>query len=205
MIKINPLLAAAILSGASVSLVSCDSGAPFVGVWKATAPTDLHMAAAGGARATSVMTISFADAPNGEGGAVGIVSDFTVSRSVGNDSLAYEVDAIGTARIDGTWSYDIDDRDDLLLDLDYSAIKVDLPAGSVSVSGPLAAGMTAERLDSVRAEAARAYAREVTVALKSEMRRFGVIKDLELSKDKNTLGFEIESPETDLRFRRVAE
>ncbi|MDE6127065.1 MAG: hypothetical protein K2G30_08925 [Muribaculaceae bacterium] len=205
MTKISSLLATALVCGAAASLVSCDSGAPFVGIWKATAPSDLPTGPAARYHATSVLTVSFADAPNGEGGAVGIVSDFTVSRSAGNDSLGYEIDAIGTARVDGTWSYDIDDRDDLLLDLDYNTLKVDFPASGVSVSGPLAARLTAAQLDSVRADAASACSREISRAMTSELRRFSVVKDIEVSKDKNTLGFEIESPETDLRFRRVAE
>lgn len=205
MTKIESLLATALVVGASAALVSCDSAAPFVGIWKSTAPVDLALGVPGPSHATSIMTISFADAPNGEGGAVGISSDFTVTRSAGNDSLSYEVDAAGTVKAEGTWRYDIDDHDDLLLDLDYNSIKVDLPASGVSVSGPMTAKMTAAELDSVKNATAAACSREIAMAMTTELRRFSIIKDIELSKDKNLLGFEIESPEADLRFSRLAE
>ncbi|MDO4320553.1 MAG: hypothetical protein Q4C34_08260 [Bacteroidales bacterium] len=191
------LLSAAVAVGALAAVTACSSGAEFAGSWSSMAPSDITAKIPGAADATSLLVIDFAD--GSDAGFVSVTSNFTVTKLRDGG----KVDAKGKAVIDGKWTYDVDDADDVLLDLNYSTLKVSVD--DVTVSDSPAARLTKAEIDSVKAAVAESCRHEMSVAMSSEMRRFSVIKDIEVSKDRRTLSFEIESPETDLRFSRVTE
>lgn len=168
------------------------------------APADLTTDISGAQQASATTTIDFIEGDQLNTGFVGISDKFVIVKQGSADSIPYEVTAKGTALVKGTWTYDIDDDDDLLLDLDYSSIKVTLPVTSVSISGKGKTALTAAQTDSIKNYEADLCASQITLAMTKRLHRFSVISDIETSKDKSTLGFEIHSPETDLRFRNVA-
>ena len=156
--------------------------------------------------ATSLLKIDFVDNLQKTGGAVTLNSDINVTRTIDADSLSqgqpYEVKFAATASVDGTWSYDIDDDDDVLLALDLAKLKIDLDGSKVTFTQPAATVVPQAHLDSLATKYIDTWKRDLTGAVSSDLARYTVIDDIELSRDGNMMTFEIESPETKLHFKR---
>ena len=154
--------------------------------------------------ATSLLKIDFVDNLQKTGGAVTLNSDINVTRTIDADSLSqgqpYEVKFAATASVDGTWSYDIDD--DVLLALDLAKLKIDLDGSKVTFTQPAATVVPQAHLDSLATKYIDTWKRDLTGAVSSDLARYTVIDDIELSRDGNMMTFEIESPETKLHFKR---
>ena len=115
----------------------------------------------------------------------------------GGEAAYANIDGVGT--INGKWSRDVDDADDILLALDYSTLSVNIDPGSISFTGIDAASVSAERKDSI----AEAVKTEMGIYLRSKLSRFDVLSDMEVDKDRKNLEFEIHSPETEFRLVNV--
>lgn len=188
------------------SLASCSSDPGFIGSWKSNASVDMTSKIPGASAARYVSGISFAEGTGGADGKVVLSSDFQVTKIVTSDNPEsfYEVNVKGTATVDGTWSVDVDDTDDLLLALDYSTMKVNITPADVTVAGPMAEKFTPEQIDSVLNSAADACRRELTGVMSADFARYSVIDDMEVAKDKKSIEFEINRPETEVRMVRTA-
>ena len=180
-----------------LSLASCSHETPFAGTWKATAPTDVTSDFPGCRNAMSTITLSFAQDANNTDGTVqltdrmSIVRPLVLSDRPGGEAAYANIDGVGT--INGKWSRDVDDADDILLALDYSTLSVNIDPGSISFTGIDAASVSAERKDSI----AEAVKTEMGIYLRSKLSRFDVLSDMEVDKDRKNLEFEIHSPETE--------
>lgn len=203
--KIKGLAGGACVALCAVAFMSCARDNAFVGEWKATAPVDMAPRVPGAAAATVQPVITFADGGDRSGGNVTITGDIDVLRDVmptGQDGTV-RVSGKGSFTVSGHWSYDVDDHDDLLLDLDYGSLAVRFDKAGIELSGPGAVAMKDDMRDAFAATEAVSMSQEIKVVLGSELARYSVIKDVEVGKDRTTLSFEIESPEQDLRFRAV--
>lgn len=206
MSKLSTVLLSALAVGAAATLTYCSNQAKFIGAWTAVNPTNITEQLPGATNATSLVTIDFVDNLQKTGGTVLISSDINVMRTIDADSLSqglpYEVKIAAKASVDGTWSYDIDDDDDLLLALDLSKLKVDIDQSSVTFTKPSATVVPQAHLDSLAVSYIDTWKRDLTGAISSDLSRYTVIDDIEISRDGNMLTFEVQSPEAKLHFRR---
>lgn len=204
--KLTALLAAAQFA-AAMSLVSCSGETPFVGDWTALTPTDVTSRIAGASEASSLMTISFFDSARKSDGDVELTANVAVTRPVEGfvvaDGSPCEVSVVSTTKVSGTWSYDVDDQDDLLLALNVAKVDVDVAPDAVTFPDGMPYDVAPAQVDSIRRQAAAWCRREVARYVASDIARYTVIKDVEVSKDGSVLAFEIENPDADLRFRRL--
>ncbi len=206
MSKLSTITLSALAVGAAASFTYCSNQAKFIGAWTAVNPTNITDRMPGATMATSLLKIDFVDNLQKTGGAVTLNSDINVTRTIDADSLSqgqpYEVKFAATASVDGTWSYDIDDDDDVLLALDLAKLKIDLDGSKVTFTQPAATVVPQAHLDSLATKYIDTWKRDLTGAVSSDLARYTVIDDIELSRDGNMMTFEIESPETKLHFKR---
>ena len=204
--KLTALLAA-VPFAAAMSLVSCSDEAPFVGSWTALSPADVTSGIAGASSASSLMTISFLDSSRKSDGEVELTANVAVTRPVEGflaaDGSPCEVSVASTTKVSGTWSYDVDDQDDLLLALNVANVDVGVKPDAVTFPGGTPHDVTPAQVDSIRQQAAAWCRREVARYVASDIARYTVIQDIEVSKDGSVLAFEIENPDADMRFRRL--
>lgn len=193
------------IAAAGAALTGCGGSPEFFGTWESVTPTDFTANEPGMRQTSSQVTIEFAPEANGTDGYVAITNDFAVARNMNCDSAACVVEAHGKARVEGTWAFDVDDDDDLLLTLNYPGMTVNVDTATMIVTGTGAVMLTDRQRSELKAEAAEVMKHEVGVAMSTEMRRYSVISDVKVSKDKKMLGFEISAPDADMRFRRIGE
>lgn len=202
--KIYSILFAAGVTLGITGVTSCTDDKAFLGTWETVVPVHLEHRVPGTSSINSQQKISFAEGINKRIGDVKMTSELDVVRNIAQeDGTEVEMTAEGYGFIKGTWTYDVDDDDDLVLNFDFNTLDVKFDKDNVSFHGVGAQGLTAEQRDSLAEIGADLCTREVKVAMSQELSRYGVIKDVEVSKDRNTLGFEISSPEQDMRFSRV--
>lgn len=186
-----------------MSVASCTHDAPFAGTWKAATPANVTSDFPGCRNAMSEMTVSFAQDQNNTDGTVvfndelSIIRPLSLSDKEGAEAVYLNIKGNGTVK--GKWSRDVDDADDLLVDLDYSTLSVNIDPGSMSISGADGVSISSEKRDSI----AKAVKTEMDIYLRSKLSRFNVLSDIEIDKDGKYLDFEIHSPETDCRFVNV--
>lgn len=200
--KFSFLMAAGALVCAS--LASCSSDPGFIGSWKSNASVDMTSQIPGASAARYVNGITFNEGADGADGKVMLSSDFDITKIVTSAPGAfYEVNVKGTATVAGTWSVDVDDVDDLLLAMDYNNVKVDIAPADVTVTGPMTKEFTKAQMDSISTSAAAACRMEAGIVIGADFARYAVIEDMEVSKDKKSIEFEIGRPETEIRMVRV--
>ena len=206
MSKLSTVLLSALAVGEAVTLTYCSNQAKFIGAWTAVNPTDITHQLPGATNATSRVTIDFVDNLQKTGGAVILTSDINVMRTIDADSLSqglpYEVKIAAKASVDGTWSYDVDDNDDLLLALDLSKLKIDIDKSGVTFTKPSATVVPQAHLDSLAESYIEIWKRDLTGAISGDLSRYTVIDDMEMSRDGDMLTCEVQSPEAKLHFRR---
>lgn len=203
--KILSLAASAALAVCCASaLASCSDDARFEGIWKSIAPITITDQADGSESILADITMNFGENQNNDGGDLGITYGFTAVKPLGDGKAAPgEITVKGTAEVPGHWTYDIDDDDNLLIEINSSAIKVNIDKENITFAGAGAAALTDAQRESMAEDLAKRCAAGMKAAIEADARRFTVIEDVEVSKDRKTLGFETKSPKTDYRFRRV--
>lgn len=204
MVRLMKLVAGAMAVCGVVAGVSCSKNTDFVGKWTAVAPSDITTDMTGATQASSQMTITFADGMDKADGSVGIVNDFDITRQAKRlcGSIVY-VNVKGSATADGTWTYDVDDDDDLLLSFDPKSVKINIDPSAVTFTEAVPDDMAASVADSIRTAAAETCRGEMMRAMSKQLARFTVINDVEVSKDHRTMKFEVNAPEQDLHFRNA--
>ncbi len=180
---------------------SCTGKAEFVGSWKANSAVSINMPRTS-ASVASLTYIDFFEPVEKTDGAVKLSQEYFVSESVIVDSVASSMSKMQlTAMVsaDGIWTYDVDDKDDLLLSFDPLAVNVDLEPSNISIDGELAEDLR----ESIVARLVSVWKSELTRKFQSEMSRYSVLDDVEVSKDGSVMTLEIQSPEADVHFRRI--
>lgn len=202
--KIHLVLGCTLLVCGAMALASCVEHNDMLGSWKAISPMNITSDVAGSDNASFTPSITFEAGKDKSGGDVTVTGDLSIEKKL-SPNAAGEIlmAATGTSDVKGKWSYDIDDDDDLLLDFNLESLDVKFDKKDITFSGAGFDSLTDQQKDSLSVAATENCVRELRTALKSELARFSVIEDVEISKDKKTLGFEIKSPKTDLRFRNM--
>lgn len=189
-------LAALLLPGIAL-LSSCgNKKADFIGEWKAVKPVAVTSEITGAESATEEITLVFSETKGNTAGKVEMTGRFKVSMALPSDSTAVSVPVTFTAdaRCDGSWTPDGDDYDDLLLAFDYEAIAVTVDTTSLAAGGKL----SAEHLSST----AELCKMKVENAFRSTLARYSVLDDVEVSKDRTSMDFELKNPKEKVYFTR---
>ncbi|MCM1504995.1 MAG: hypothetical protein NC127_07350 [Muribaculum sp.] len=186
---------------ASLIFSSCSDKAEFVGSWKASSAVSLN-APRSGATVASLSYIDFFEPVEKSDGTVKLSNEYFVSEPVIVDSVASataQMQFTAVVSVAGSWTYDIDDKDDLLLSFDLPSVNVDLVSDNVSIDGEL----TEDMRDSIVARLIPVWKGELTRDFQREMSRYSVVDDVEVSKDGSVMTLEVHSPEAKIHFRRV--
>lgn len=195
-----------ILAGISVAtlcIASCSNSDKVVGTWQSTAPVDISRQLQAGGTATAANTITF-DSLEGRTGQVTITSLIDITQPVvGNPMLesGYEVSIAATATIQGVWSYEDSEKDDIVIAFNPNSFKVDVDPAGVTFRQNIVTGAQDPVNDSITAETANLWYRAISTAMRHEFMRYSRLDDIKM-KDKNTLKFEISDPEQELIFIR---
>lgn len=199
------LIGAVMLCGMALVVSSCSDEQRFLGSWRAVATDDVTPQFSDATSATSRLYLIFENGVGEADGRVIVANEYEMMRPATTaDGTALTFAASGRAEMDGSWSVDLDDADDLLLNLNTSAIKVNLDESNVSLAGDAPAGMNVATVDSLKKVVAEKCRIEMHGAMSRYASRMAVIKDLEVSKDGNQIGFEIDDPDRDVRMTRIS-
>lgn len=190
-----------------LSMASCTKSTEFLGEWTAETPADITRNVPAATKATSTMSLNFAlndSVRGGKGGPLLITSIISVTQPVepGVDiEQGYEVNVAATASISGTWRYEDDSDEDLILSLDPSSLNVDIDNNGVTFTQNILTGAQQPTIDSLTTATATQWKAELTKAMRSEFSRYTKLDDVKVSKD-GVLSLEIDHPETTLYFVR---
>lgn len=153
---------------------ACDESHDITGKWTSAAPEKVTEQVADAQSAFVTTTFDFNAPVNGEPGIVTYSADYDVTAPVADADTTKIVKYTVTANIQGTWSRDVDDDDDVLISFDRNTLSV--------------AGNDAPELG------------PVTDAFLNSLSQFTTISDIEVSKDKAHLTFEVGHPDKKLHF-----
>lgn len=207
MLRKNLFFLGAGLLALSATITSCSKKTDFVGVWTATTPEDITTSVPAASSATSLVSISFVeDATKKDGGSVALSSIINVNQplqgSLAGTDIPYEVNVAATASLGGTWIFEEDSDDDLLLSLDLSTLKVNVDNNGVTFTQNMLTGAQQPQIDSLTAITAELWKNQLRQAMTKEFSRFKKIDDIKVHKGQ-ILTLEIENPETTLQFRKA--
>lgn len=195
------------LAAGLATLSSCSKNNDFVGVWTATTPEDITAVVPAASSATSMMSISFVeDANKKDGGSVALSTIINVSQPVNSGTAGfdapYEVNVAATASLGGTWIFEEDSDDDLILSLDLNTLKVNVDNNGVTFTQNMLTGAQQPQIDSLTSVTAEVWKNQLTQALTKEFSRYRKLDDVKVHKGQ-VLTFEIENPETTIQMRRA--
>lgn len=117
--------------GMMAAFSSCDDKQEFIGSWTAVSPVDISDGIPS-TTVTSVVSISFSDNQQKTDGEVCLSSDYDLNRSVTVDSMEFSTHLTAKAKVNGSWTIDVDDDDDMLLTFDASTLEVTLNPSDIS-------------------------------------------------------------------------
>ncbi len=206
--KLSAILAsAALLLGAGL-LGSCSKGPDFTGTWTSLAPDDITADLPGASTAGSLMSIQFTEnAENSRNGSVVLSSILDITQPVQGTQAAidrpYEASVAATASVGGTWMYNGDDNDELLLSFDLSSLEVNVDKNGVTFTQDMLTGSQQPQIDSLTNVTANLWKQEISRALRSRLTAFSKLDDVEVNRD-GILSFEIKvnNHDKELHFRR---
>lgn len=173
----NLLIAAAVAAGA-LTVTSCSEKTDFTGEWVKGTPANVTDAFQPSKLATSTTKIMFERNPSSTDGNVTLTADYDITPAASDTTAQTAVK--GTATVFGTWSFDVDDENDLLLSYDMSTVSVSMADSTAS-----------------------AYKDQVSQAFMRELTQYSVLEDVEVSKDGKTMTVELQSPERKVVFRKT--
>ncbi len=187
----------------ALAMSSCSDNNPYIGSWGANNQSDITSQFPSASSVTSVMSIDFADNEQKTDGVVNISNVYDINETTASADSVYNIQLKATASISGIWTPDVDDSDDLLLTFDNSSLKIDIDRDGMTVVQDNGNAPSAACLDSIVNTAVTRWSRELTRAFREELSRYSVINDIEAKNEGKMLEFEIQSPETEVYFRRV--
>lgn len=186
-------------------LASCNSNPDISGVWVGT---PMHLDNIGAAdQASATMTFIFAnDSVAGhECGTVKISALINAEQAVSAQNSTvdapYEVSVAATAAIDGRWSYEEKDDDDIILAFDPQSLQVRVDPDGVAFSENLLTGSQQPVTDSLTTATAQAWTKSVSTAMSDTFHSISKISDIKI---KNGI-LSCEINDRDYCFRRVDE
>lgn len=204
--RLTNLIILAVAAGLGITAVSCGHKDKFIGTWTAISPANITNLLPAASTATSLTTMQLMPAgSNDTPGSVCLSSLIDITQPVdpaaGSFDQPYEVSVAATASVCGTWHYKGNEDDELLLSLDLNSITVTVDPAGVTYTENLLTGKQQPQLGSLTAATAALWKKQLTAAMRQEFGRFAVLDDIEVNRD-GFLSLEIQSPDTELHFRR---
>lgn len=185
----------------SATFASCsDKQSDFTGDWKTIAPLNVASDIYGADSAMEEIDLSFTVPGQGTDSDVTITGHYEIIRPMPADSTpgaTVKATFSGTASCTGTWTYDVDDDDDVLLMFDQKSIAVEIESENVALSD--SCSIPAMKLETFRRE----WKQEIENSFRATLSRFSVIEDVEVSKDGKTMKLEVHDPKAEIRFIRT--
>lgn len=199
--KLPVLAAVGVLIAA---LTSCSKSNDFVGSWQSMHPTDISRQLPGAANGSALISISFGQ-NQGQGGDVQLSSIIEATQPLVENpgvNAGYEVSVAATATINGKWTYEHGDDDDLILSLDPTTLDVHVDNSGVTFRQNQIDGAQTPVTDSLTTATANMWKAQITQAMRAEFGRYNKIDDIKVGKD-STLKFELDNPDQTLIFRKI--
>lgn len=197
--KYTTLLASGAIA-AMMAMTACSGKEPeFIGNWQSAQPLDVTTYFPGANSAVKDMDIDFVTNQEYTGGPITVSNHYRITYPLTVDSLPngkYTASFTVNAKCEGTWTFDVDDSDDLLIRYNYDGLSVTLDPESIQVapSDPIA-------LRQARSHS-EAWKMDVREAFRRDLLHFSSIDDVDVSKDRNSMKLEVQDPKEDLRFTR---
>ena len=189
-------------SVAAIAMSGCAKDAPFIGDWE-TAPVAIEQGIPPTSTGTAATSIAFMHGDDNTGGKVTLSQDYDIRQHVGYGSgMTFEVHVAGTATVDGAWTYDVDDDDDLLLTFNPATMKLDIDTNEVVCNEASENEAVKAACDTLKAQGLPMWKMTMEDLLRRQMSHFSVVEDVELAKDKNTLSIDLENPDRKLVLTR---
>lgn len=188
---------------AVLSMASCSKNEKFIGSWESTNPLDITKEIPSASTASATISVTFGPNAEGKGGDFILSSLISASQPVVTNPdivSGYETDVAATATIKGTWNYEGDSDDDLIVTFDKSTFKVDVDPAGVTFRQNQITDAQEPVTDSLTNATAMMWKQQISRAMEREFARFSRLDDVK-SKDGSTMKLEIENPEQDLYFR----
>lgn len=185
----------------SAAMTSCSDKADFIGSWKANSVANV-VPQQSSAIVSSLTAIDFSENQEKSDGMVVLTNAYDIVETVALDSASTgtsEMHITATVSAEGSWTYDVDDKDDLLLSFDLSSVNVTVDPKDIA----FVPDVTGDLRERIVDNAVNVWKRELTRSFRDELSRYSVVDDIEVSKDGGAMSLEIHSPEAEVHFRRV--
>lgn len=185
---------------AMLVMAACSAKEPaFIGIWESVKPVDVTCYFHDATSALTTISIQFATNQEYTGGPVTVSNRYQVTCPLATDSLPtgkYKASFIVKASCRGSWTYDVDESDEILLQFNYDAFSVNIDPASIHVTPSDSIAMR-------QAQAKReVWTMDAQEAFRRELLHFSTIEDVDVSKDQKMLKIEVQDPKEEIRFIR---
>lgn len=181
---------------------SCSRTEPIAGAWVGN-PVRLNVHDAADANATITLDFSPVDKASGTGNVV-MSATIDVSQAVSTPDASidqpYEATVAATAWINGTYTYDEGDDDEVILNLNPSSLNVTIDPSGVAFSENMLTGAQAPVVDSLTTATVNSWRVILTGAMREEFYRYQKIDDIKVH---HTDMMSCEVADRDYTFRRA--
>lgn len=152
--------------------------------------------------------IDFQQGENSTSGPLVLTSLIDISQQLPADSLLisepYDVSIAASTSLKGTWT--MMDDDEIAIAVDFNTFQVNVDKNGVTFSQNILTRADAATVDSLTQVSINSWKKEITRAWKHELSRMQRFEDVEVSRDRNMLTFEVENTgnfDIKLAFQRV--
>lgn len=201
---IKSSLCLAIAASAAIASLfsSCDTRPDINGTWTGTPVRINDISAACDASATMSITFS-SDNVKSRNGVVSISALIDANQPVQGPGSAidspYEVSVAATASVNGVWSFEKDDDDDIVISLDHKTLDVNVDPHGVTFSSNLLTEAQQPMIDSLSTVTAAQWKNSIKHAMENEFFKLQNISDIKVSN--GIMSCEIN--DRDFTFRKV--
>lgn len=201
-IKSSLCLAIAASAALTPLLSSCDTRPDITGTWTGSPVRINDISAACDASATMSITFS-SDNIKSRNGVVSISAlidaNQPVEGSIPAIDSSYEVSIAATASVNGVWSFEKDDDDDIVISFDHKTLDVNVDPHGVTFSSNLLTGAQQPMIDSLSTVTAAQWKNSIRRAMENEFFKFQNISDIKV----NNGIMSCEINDRDFTFRKV--
>ena len=197
-----------IIAGLAALCCACSDSPRFIGSWLSSAPTEYNSPMPQNSSVSFITGIDFQQGENSTSGPLVLTSLIDISQQLPADSLViaepYDVSIAASTSLKGTWT--MMDDDEIAIAVDFNTFQVNVDKNGVTFSQNILTRADAATVDSLTQVSINSWKKEITRAWKHELSRMQRFEDVEVSRDRNMLTFEVENTgnfDIKLAFQRV--
>lgn len=199
------ILGCSLFAIGTILLTSCDNRPDISGVWVGTPVRIDNIAAADQANATMTFVFTNDSSSKSDCGEVSVSALIDVNQAVSSsDSFIdspYEVSVAATVAIDGRWTYEDSEYDDIIIVLDPQTMKVRVDPHGVTFSDNILTSSQQPVADSLSNATAEAWTKSISAAMSVKFHGISKISDIKI----NNGIMSCEINDRDYTFRKVNE